>query len=82
MSLLDKAKDAAKTVGEKAKQGVEAASDKVDEVTTKKKVDGLKQELGGIVYLQRTGTPPDDAEAEISRLIGEIRDLEAKLAAE
>jgi polyhydroxyalkanoate synthesis regulator phasin len=82
MSLLDKAKDAAKTVGEKAKQGVEAASDKVDEVTTKKKLDGLKQELGGIVYLQRTGTPPDDAEAEISRLIGEIRDLEAKLAAE
>ena len=80
MSLLDKAKDAAKSVGEKAKQGVEAASDKVDEVTTKKKVDGLKQELGGIVYLQRTGTPPDDAEAEISRLIDEIRDLEAKLA--
>jgi hypothetical protein len=80
MSLLDKAKDAAKTVGEKAKQGVEAASDKVDEVTTKKKVDGLKQELGGIVYLQRTGTPPEDAEAEISRLIDEIRSTEAKLA--
>jgi hypothetical protein len=80
MSLLDKAKDAAKSVGEKAKQGVEAASDKVDEVQTKKKADGLKQELGGIVYLQRTGTPPDNAEAEISRLIGEIRDLEAKLA--
>jgi polyhydroxyalkanoate synthesis regulator phasin len=80
MSLLDKAKDAAKTVGEKAKQGVEAASDKVDEVSTKKRVDGLKQELGAIVYLQRTGTPPDDAEAEIARLIGEIRDLEAKLA--
>jgi hypothetical protein len=80
MSLLDKAKDAAKSVGEKAKQGVEATSDKVDEVQTKKKADGLKQELGGIVYLQRTGTPPDDAEAEISRLIDEIRDLEAKLA--
>jgi hypothetical protein len=80
MSLLDKAKDAAKTVGEKAKQGVEAASDKVDEVTTKKRVDGLKQELGGIVYLQRTGTPPENAEAEISRLIGEIRETETKPA--
>ena len=79
MSLLDKAKDAAKTVGEKAKQGVEAGKDKVDEVTTRKKIDGLKSELGGIVYLQRTGAPPDDAEAEIARLIDEIRESEAKL---
>jgi hypothetical protein len=80
MSLLDKAKDAAKTVGDKVSQGVEAGKDKVDEVSTKKKVDGLKQELGGIVYLQRTGNPPDDAEAEIGRIVGELGDLEAKLA--
>ena len=80
MSLLDKAKDAAKTVGDKVSQGVEAGKDKVDEVSTKKKIDGLKQELGGIAYLQRTGNPPDDAEAEIARIVGEIGDLEAKLA--
>ncbi|HZP28968.1 MAG TPA: hypothetical protein VFC99_08445 [Acidimicrobiia bacterium] len=80
MSLLDKAKDAAKSVSEKAKQGVEAGKEKVDEVTTRKKIDGLKGELGGLVYLQRTGNPPENAEAEISRLIGEIRELEAHLA--
>jgi hypothetical protein len=80
MSLLDKAKDAAKTVGEKAKQGVEAGKDKVDEVSTKKKIDGLKQELGGIVYLQRSGNPPEDADAEMDRIVGEIGELESHLA--
>jgi hypothetical protein len=80
MSLLDKAKDAAKTVGEKAKQGVEAGKDKVDEVSTKKKIDGLKQELGGIVYLQRTGNPPENADAELDRIVGEITELESHLS--
>jgi hypothetical protein len=80
MSLLDKAKDAAKTVGEKAKQGVEVGREKVDSVSTRRKIDELKAELGGIVYGQRTGTPPENAEADISRIIDEIRDLEAKSA--
>jgi hypothetical protein len=80
MSLLDKAKDAAKTVGEKAKQGVEAGKDKVDEVSTKKKIDGLKQELGGIVYLQRSGNPPENADTEMDRIVGEIGELESHLA--
>jgi hypothetical protein len=80
MSLLDKAKDAAKTVGEKAKQGVEVGREKVDAVAAKRKVDELKEELGGIVYLQRTGAPPENAEAEISRIISAISEAEAKAA--
>lgn len=80
MGLLDKAKDAAKTVGDKVSQGVEVGKGKVDEVSARHKIDELKEELGGIVYLQRTGNPPDDAEAEINRIIGELGDLEAKLA--
>jgi hypothetical protein len=80
MSLLDKAKDAAKTVGEKAKQGVEAGKEKVDEVATKKKIDGLKEELGGIVYLKHTGNPPENADAEVERIVAEIGELEGHLA--
>jgi hypothetical protein len=80
MSLLDKAKDAAKTVGEKAKQGVDAGREKVDDMSTRRKIDELKEELGGIVYQQRTGTPPENAEAEIARIIVEIREAEAKIA--
>jgi hypothetical protein len=80
MSLLDKAKDAAKTVGEKAKQGVEAGKDKVDEVSTRKKIDGLKQELGGIVYAKHTGNPPENADTEVERIVAEIGELESHLA--
>jgi hypothetical protein len=80
MSLLDKAKDAAKTVGETAKQVGQAGKEKVDDLTTKRKVDDLKGELGGIVYLQHTGNPPENADSEIARIVGEIGELESNLA--
>jgi hypothetical protein len=80
MGILDKAKEAAKTVGEKAKEGVAAGQDKVDEVKTKRRISDLKEELGGIVFTQRTGTPPADSETEITRIVGEIKEAEAHLA--
>jgi predicted nucleic acid-binding Zn-ribbon protein len=81
MSLLDKAKEAAKTVGEKAQVGIKAGQEKIDEAKTKRHVNDLKEEIGGIVYTQRTGTPAADAEAEITRLVAEIKEAEASLAA-
>ena len=80
MGLLDKAKDAAKTVGDKAKEAVDAGQDKVDEVKTKRKIGELKEALGGIVFLQKTGAAPADADTEITRLVGEIQTAEASLA--
>lgn len=80
MGILDKAKEAAKTVGEKAKEGVAAGQEKVDEAKTKHKISDLKEELGGIVFTQRTGTPAANADAEIERIVGEIKEAEAHLA--
>jgi hypothetical protein len=80
VGLLDKAKDAAKTVGDKAQEGIKAGQGKVDEVKTKKRISDLKEELGGIVLRQRTGAAPSDAEAEIGRIVGEIQEAEASLA--
>lgn len=79
MSLLDKAKGAAKVVGQKAQQGAKAVGEKADEVKTKKRIDGLKEELGGIVYLQRTGNAPVNADAEIGRIVAEIKEAETHL---
>lgn len=81
MGLLDKAKDAAKVVGDKAQEGMKAGQEKVDEVKTKKHIGELKEAIGGIVYLQRCDQAPEDADAEIERLVGEIRDAEAHLGA-
>jgi hypothetical protein len=80
MGLLDKAKDAAKTVGEKAQEGLKAGQEKMDEVKTKKRISDLKEELGGIVYQQRTGAAAPNADTEIGRIVGEIQDAEATLA--
>ena len=81
MGLLDKAKEAAKTVGDKAQEGIKAGQEKVDEVKTKKRISDLKEQLGGIVYQQRTGSPAPDAETEIGRIVGEIQEAEASLQA-
>jgi hypothetical protein len=81
MSLLDKAKETAKKGAEKAKEAGKAGQDKLETEMTKRKINALKEEIGGIVYAQRTGQPPADAEAEIERLVGEIKQAEASLDA-
>ncbi len=80
MGLLDKAKDAAKTVGDKTQEGIKVGKEKIDESVTKQKLSDLKEDLGGIVYQQRTGSAPANADEEIERLVGEISAAEAKLA--
>lgn len=81
MGFLDKVKDTANKAAEKVQQGAEAAQDKLEETKAKKRLGDLKEELGGVVYAQRTGTGAADAEAEIVRLVGEIQAVEAEIAA-
>jgi hypothetical protein len=82
MSLLDKVKETAQKGAEKAKEGVKAGQEKIESVKLERKVSDLKEELGGIVYGQRTGNPPENADAEIGRLVSEIKTAEAELAAQ
>ncbi len=70
MGLLDKAK-------EKAGHLAGQAKDKIEDVKEKRKVDNLLDELGRIVYRQRTERGALGDEAEIVRLVGELRTLEA-----
>lgn len=82
MGFLDKAK-------EKTTQLAEQAKEKFDDVKDKKKADELLDELGRIVYRQRTERGVDGDDAEVTRLVEELRKLEddgvdiaAKAAAE
>lgn len=79
MSLLDKAKETAKKGVDKAKEVGQAGQDKLEQEKTKRKVNDLKEELGGLVYGQRTGNPVENADAEIARVIQEISEAEASL---
>jgi hypothetical protein len=69
MGFLDKAKEKASSLAEKAK-------DKVEDVQAKRKADDLLDDLGRIVYGQRTNRPPDGADLEIGRLVSELQKLE------
>jgi hypothetical protein len=82
MGLLDKVKETAQKGADLAKDGVKAGQGKLDTIKLEKRIGELKEELGGIVYLQKVGTPPDDAHAEIERIVGEITAAQAKLTAE
>ena len=80
MGFMDKVKETAAKGTEMAKGAAKAGQEKIDEQKTKKKISDLKEELGGIVYAQKTGTGNGSTDAEIERLVGEIKDAEEALA--
>ena len=51
----------------------DTGQEKLEESKLKKKIGDLNQELGSLVFAQRTGNPADDTGAEITRLVGEIQ---------
>ena len=71
MSLLDKAKGAIST-----------GQEKLEERKLEKKIGELKEELGGLVYGQKIGSPAENADAEIERVVGEIKAAEEELSKE
>ena len=81
MSLLDKIKDTATKAAEGVQKAAESGQEKLEETKLKKRIGDLKEELGGAVYAQRTGTADPDADTEIARLVGEITDAEAHVGA-
>jgi hypothetical protein len=80
MSLLDKMKETAQKGVEKTKEAVSAGQDMLEARKIENEIEELKEELGGIVYGQRTGSSPVNADAEIDRLVGEIQAAEVELA--
>ena len=70
-SFLDKAKAQAQKLAATAKE-------KADDYKDKKKADDLLDDLGRILYRQRTERGDDGDDAEITRIVGELQALEAE----
>ncbi len=79
MGFLDKVRETAQKVSEKAEEAVATGKEKLEEQKLRKRIGELKEQLGGLVYGQRTGTAAPDAEQEVSRLVDEIRHAEEAL---
>ena len=69
MGFLDKAKEKATHLAGQAKE-------KIDDVKEKRRADDLLDDLGRIVYRQRTDRGEPGDEAEIVRLVAELGVLE------
>jgi len=70
-SFLDKAK-------EKAQQLGTAAKEKADDIKDKRKADDLLDDLGRIVYAQRTNRGGADDETKITGIVDQLKTLEAE----
>lgn len=79
MGLMDKAKDAAKAAADVAQRGIDEAKDAGQKVTLKRKLGSLAEELGETVFRQREGEAGLDA--EVDRLVGEMRAVKAEMEA-
>ena len=81
MGFMDKVKETAAKGTEMAKGAAKAGQEKIDEQKTKKKISDLKEELGGVVYAQRSGatTAGLDPEVEIARIVAELNAAVAEL---
>ena len=71
MSFLDKAK-------EKATQLTQQAKEKIDDIKDTRKADDLLDDLGRIIYRQRTERGEAGDEAAIAELVGQLQALEAE----
>ena len=80
MGFMDKVKETAAKGTEMAKGAAKTGQDKLEEQKTKKKIGELKEELGGVVYAQKTGSGNGSTDAEIERLVSEIKAAEEELA--
>jgi hypothetical protein len=85
MGLMDKVKETAAKTADAAKGAAKAGQEKIEEQKLKKRIADLKEELGGVVYAQKTGaenpTTDPSVDTAIDRLVNEIREQETALAA-
>jgi len=78
VGILDKVKQQAAQLkdNEKVKEVTDKVKEKVEDVQARRKANDLLADLGRLFYAQHTGRTNATAEAEIARLVAELRALE------
>ncbi|MGB2757728.1 MAG: hypothetical protein WBD02_08710 [Acidimicrobiia bacterium] len=82
MGFMDKVKDAAKVVGDKAHDIGEKAKDGIEDRKLSKQVEDDKHMIGDLVFRSKHGEEIPDLDAEIDRLVAEIVELQERIALE
>lgn len=78
MGLMDKVRAQATQIAQKTQETARDSKVKFDQAQAKRRGDAMLRNLGAIVYADRTGRGSADSEAEIDRLVTELRSHEAE----
>jgi hypothetical protein len=78
MGLMDKVKAQATVLAEKGKETARDSKAKFDQAQAKRRGDVLLRNLGAAVYAERTGRGTPSTQADIDRLIADIKAHEAE----
>jgi len=78
MGLVDKAKDAAKVAKDAAQKGIDQSKEAGQLFQLRRTLSNQTEQLGNVVYRQHEGEAGLDA--DVARLVEEIRATKAKIA--
>jgi hypothetical protein len=78
MGLMDRVRAQATVLAEKAQETARDSKAKFDQAHAKRRGDVLLRNLGAAVYAERTGRGTASTEADIGRLIADIKAHEAE----
>ena len=78
MGLMDRVRAQATVLAEKAQETARDSKARFDQAQAKRRGDVLLRNLGAAVYAERTGRGAPGAEADIDRLIADIKAHEAE----
>lgn len=67
-----------KELAGKVKEKAEEVREKAEDFQAKRKADDMLDDLGRFLYAEKTDRPIPGADAEIARLVGELRVMEAE----
>lgn len=77
MGFMDKVKEQATVLADKAQTGVQQGQTKLQEMQDHRHEDTLLRELGAYVFLRERGRTVPGSEAKVASLMAEIDTLEA-----
>ncbi len=77
MGLMDRVKEQAAQLAQKAQEAANEGKVKLDQAQAKRRADAMFRELGAAVYAERTGRGSADTPDKIERLVKALSDQEA-----
>jgi hypothetical protein len=78
MGLMDKVKAQATVLAQKGQETAREGKVKFDQAQAKRRADIMLRNLGAAVYAERTGRGTPDTQADIDRLVADIKAHEAE----